>query len=90
MSNTSKQIGSPEGGYCCDPTAFSNSKARGNFDDMAEVDSMRRGATDPQFTQTGANAEFTHKTSAPPRVGDMPGVHAVRVRPQSNIENYGK
>ena len=86
MSRTDRQLGSPEGGYCCDPQSFGNPGQSGGCEGQAD----HRAATDPQFTTTSDNAEFMAKSSAGPRVGDLKGVNKVVGTPRSNIENYGK
>lgn len=88
MSNTDKQIGSPQGYAVVDPSHFSNPKMDGGCVGQA----AHRPATDPQFTTTKTRStDNMMKDSAGPRVGKLPvpGVHAVS-REARGIENFGK
>jgi hypothetical protein len=98
MSKTTKQLGSPEGTYCCDPSEFSNpGQVTSGFpnNDGHNV----RPATAPQFTQTAGNdrADGVVKDSARPHVGSLSGANAggndirsVVVEPRSGSELKGR
>lgn len=92
MSRTRKQIGSPSGGACVDPTSFSDPGQQSAR--PAGYGGNHRSATSAPRTITSGSdsADGNVKTSAKPTVGDpaVPAVRCIQVEPRSVIENFGK